>query len=128
MKALTIKEPYASFITKQIKTIETRSWKTNYRGEIYIHAGKSKVHFKSKEVETIAKNLSFHYGKILCKCELVDCVYMTEEFIEYVKKNFPMDYILGEYEVGRYAWILKVKEELKEPICMNGKLGIWNYE
>lgn len=39
MKVLTIKEPFATLIKNKIKHIETRSWKTNYRGEIYIHAG-----------------------------------------------------------------------------------------
>ena len=33
MKALTIKEPYATLIRDGVKRIETRSWKTNYRGE-----------------------------------------------------------------------------------------------
>lgn len=37
MKVLTIKEPYATFIMNNLKQIETRSWKTNYRGEIYIY-------------------------------------------------------------------------------------------
>ena len=42
MKVLTIREPYATFIMLGIKKIETRSWQTKYRGEIYIHAAKSK--------------------------------------------------------------------------------------
>ena len=39
MRVLTIKEPFATLISLGIKTTETRSWRTNYRGEIYIHAG-----------------------------------------------------------------------------------------
>ena len=46
MKVLTIKEPYATFIMQGLKKIETRSWNTKYRGEIYIHAGKSKDFIK----------------------------------------------------------------------------------
>ena len=41
MKALTIRQPYASLIATGAKTIETRSWSTQYRGPIAIHAGKS---------------------------------------------------------------------------------------
>ena len=41
MKALTIKQPFATLIAKGDKHYEFRSWKTNYRGEILIHAGKS---------------------------------------------------------------------------------------
>lgn len=33
MKVLSIKEPYATLIANGDKLIETRSWKTNYRGE-----------------------------------------------------------------------------------------------
>ena len=43
MRVLTLKEPFASLIGEKIKTIETRSWRTNYRGELYIHASISKV-------------------------------------------------------------------------------------
>lgn len=128
MKILTIKEPYASFIANGIKTIETRSWKTNYRGEIYIHAGKTNVKFKNEEVKKLAKNLTFHSGEIICKCRLIDCIYMTEEFIERVKKETPNEFILGEYEVGRYGWILELEEILKKPIKAKGQLGIWNYD
>ena len=38
MKVLSVKEPFATLITNGIKKIETRSWKTNYRGELFIHA------------------------------------------------------------------------------------------
>ena len=48
MKVLSIKEPFASLIMNKKKRIETRSWKTNYRGEIYIHASKSKM---NKDIE-----------------------------------------------------------------------------
>ena len=38
MKVISIKEPFATLIKDKFKRIETRSFKTNYRGEIYIHA------------------------------------------------------------------------------------------
>jgi hypothetical protein len=39
MKALTIRQPWASLIAHGVKTIETRSWSTKHRGPIAIHAG-----------------------------------------------------------------------------------------
>ena len=42
MKVISIIEPWASLIKDNIKFIETRSWKTTYRGEIYIHASLKK--------------------------------------------------------------------------------------
>ena len=41
MKVITIKQPWATLIAEGIKKYEFRSWKTNYRGEIYIHASLS---------------------------------------------------------------------------------------
>jgi len=38
---LPIIEPFATLIAIQEKKIETRSWKTNYRGKIAIHASKN---------------------------------------------------------------------------------------
>ena len=40
MRALTIRQPWASLIAAGVKTIETRSWSTKYRGPLAIHAGK----------------------------------------------------------------------------------------
>lgn len=38
MKALSIKQPWASLIAQGIKDIENRTWKTKFRGRIFIHA------------------------------------------------------------------------------------------
>ncbi len=130
MKVLTIREPFATLIKNKVKYIETRSWKTNYRGELYIHSGLAKL---SKDVKE-RKNLSelyneddLKYGYIICKCNLVDCIYMTDEFIKEEKEKNPNNFIAGRYEVGRYAWVLDDIEPIK-PIEAKGKLGIWNYK
>ena len=122
VKVLSIREPYASLIKLKIKTIETRSFKTNYRGELYIHASLS----KSNVGDELSKLVMPMYGKIICKCKLVDCVLMTKEYVKYVKDNMPMEYKCGLYEEGRYAWILKDIEEI-DAIKAKGKLGIWSF-
>ena len=126
MKVISIKEPFATLIKDKVKTYETRSWKTNYRGEIYIHA--SMALSKSENVETANKYLKseINPGYILCRCELIDCIPMTKEFIDYIySQTNESNY--GRYEEGRYAWELKVLEVLQNPISAKGKLGIWNY-
>ena len=126
MKVLSIKEPFATLIKDGVKIYETRSWKTNYRGEIYIHASLSLS--KSERLESASKYLKSEIkpGCILCKCELVDCIPMTDEFIKYINEE-TSEYDYGLYSEGRYAWKLKVLEVLDEPIPAKGKLGIWNY-
>ena len=126
MKVISIKEPFATLIKDGIKIYETRSWKTNYRGEIYIHASMS---LSKTETAELAKNFlktEINPGHILCKCELLDCILMTEDFIKYIN-NETSEANYGIYLEGRYAWKLKVLEVLNEPIPAKGKLGIWNY-
>lgn len=129
MKLLTIREPFASLIKNKVKCIETRSWKTNYRGEIYIHASKAKINLKDDRVVELLGYIpdeEMQYGKIICKCNLVDCVYMDEKYIKSVEKN-EKEFLCGRYEVGRYGWILELVEVLDSPIEAKGQLGIWNY-
>lgn len=130
MKVLSIKEPYATLIKDKVKFIETRSWKTNYRGVLYIHASKSKVGkdiLNKKSLSKLYNIDKLNYGKIICKCKLIDCIVMDTNFINKVKLN-NNEYICGDYKIGRYAWILDDIEVLDNFIDTNGRLGIWNYE
>lgn len=83
MKVLSIIEPWATLIKEKKKVIETRSWKTSYRGELYIHASNKKINksdiHTSKLLELIP-NVSMGYGNIICKCRLVDCIYGSKFF------------------------------------------------
>lgn len=130
MKVLSLKEPFATLIKNEKKLVETRSWKTNYRGELYIHASVTKIDKETrnrKELFDLLENESFNFGMIICKCRLVDCIYMTKEYVEEMKMNHYQEYLCGEYKEGRYAWILEDVEPLKKPIKAKGQLGIWNY-
>lgn len=130
MKVLTIKEPFATLIKNKIKYIETRSWKTKYRGELYIQASASKLAKEikdRKELMNLFNDKDLSYGNIICKCNLVDCIYMTDKFIEEEKNKNYNNFISGNYKVGRYAWVLDNITIIK-PIPVKGKLGIWNYD
>lgn len=119
MKVLTIKEPYVSPIAQGIKHYETRSWPTNYRGEIYIHTAKATLPDPVRGMKKV-----FPLGCIVLKARLTDCIRMDEAFIAslpWIEKQ------LGFYEPGRYAWKLE-DIEIIAPIPARGQLGIWNYE
>ena len=77
MKALTIIQPWATLIASGHKMNETRSWKTNYRGEVLIHAGKNPKDYTSgvymlpeptKEISVIEHQCS--YGSIMNLLEI----------------------------------------------------------
>ena len=39
MRAITIRQPWAELILRGEKDVENRSWRTNHRGLLLIHAG-----------------------------------------------------------------------------------------
>ena len=129
MKVLSLKEPYATLIKNNIKQVETRSWKTSYRGELYIHASLTKVKESTlnPELKKLLKDTPLNYGKIICKCNLVDCIRMSKEYVEDMQKNHYEEYLCGVYEEGRYAWILDNITPLAKSIEAKGQLSIWNY-
>lgn len=103
IKVLSLKEPWATLIASGVKKIETRSWKTTYRGELYIHASKGKIDDKDKNIKKLLDyipNTSLNYGNIICKCNLVDCVYMDEEFVRNIKQN-DTEYLCGIYNARK---------------------------
>ena len=130
MKVLSIMGPWGSLIKEKAKYIETRSLKTNYRRELYIHTSLKKITKNDKRIQELVnllKDKDIKYGYIIAKCNLVDCIYMDEEFINKIKTENPTEYKCGEYAVGRYAWVLKDIRKI-EPIQAKGYLGIWNYK
>ena len=70
MKVLSIREPFATLIKEKKKLVETRSWKTNYRGELYVHASITKIDKETrnrKELFDLLGNESLGFGRIICK-------------------------------------------------------------
>ena len=43
MRALSIRQPWAWLVVNGYKDIENRTWSTNFRGRIYVHAGQRMV-------------------------------------------------------------------------------------
>ncbi len=50
MRALTILQPWAEMIARGVKRVENRTWRTKYRGEIAIHAGKGMTGLDSEDL------------------------------------------------------------------------------
>jgi hypothetical protein len=101
MKALSINQPWAWAIVYGGKDIENRKWKTNFRGEFYIHAGLK--YDKTGEI-WLAKHFSNLYlnsfdrskckmGGIIGKANLVDCVNTSESPWFFGPYGFVLDYI-----------------------------------
>ena len=126
MKAITIKQPWARLIATGLKDIENRSWKTNYRGRVLIHAAASPVKeglaalnnkqlfelMKRENWETEFENLP--NGAIVGSVEIVDCV-----------QNHPSKWA----QEGFWHWVLANPVLFPEPITgVKGKLSFWEYD
>lgn len=123
MKALTIKQPWASLIINGYKKYEFRTWKTNYRGKIYIHAGLSTDVSNKTKFENY--NLEYINGAIVGEAELVDCILVDENFD---KELYTLNQLIyGNSHANNYAWKLEKIIKYKSPIYIKGKLGLWEY-
>ena len=126
MKVLTIKQPWATLIMQGDKRFEFRSWKTNYRGELLIHAGKGIDKEAMKRLSKyIPENLPSE--KILGKVKLVDCIEMSTEFKEILLKENKDIYTDSSFKEN-YVWKLENVEVFDKPIETKGKLGLWEYK
>ena len=127
MKALTIKQPYATLIAEGIKEYEFRTWKTNYRGKFLIHAGKGKNLEYIKKFEHL--NLEYPSSCIIAKVVLEDCIEVTDEFREILKEKNPILYshVINNKTWKGYAFKLTNVEKI-ENIPAQGKLSFWNIE
>lgn len=123
MKAISIIEPYASLILEGKKHIETRSWRTEYRGKILIHASATRIPKEYRRLLPMVDKV--RQGYILCTAYLIDCVKMTDEFIAQVDDE---ERAVGFYSPGRYAWFLSDITPLPYPVHAKGKLGLWEAE
>lgn len=125
MKTISIKQPWASLIAHGIKDIENRTWRTNYRGRVLIHAAgchgrkfsvdltdaQAKVSFGVIAKETMFGNMPF--GSIIGSAEIVDCVQAHSSI--WAEKNV-------------WNWVLANPILYEEAIeNVKGKLSFWDY-
>jgi len=103
MRAICIKQPWASMIANGQKFIETRSWKTNYRGELLVVASQ----------KPLIDNLPT--GQALCIVNIIDCHPMKKEDEKFAKV---------EYNSQKYSWILFNIKKIK-PFPVKGKLNFF---
>lgn len=104
MKAISVKDPWAGMILHGEKLIETRTWKTNYRGDLLICVSK--------------KPASALSGFAVCVVNLIDCRPMTDN-----------DEVAAKCECyyGAYSWVLDNVRKI-EMFPVKGQLGLFNIE
>ena len=124
MKALTLKQPWATLVSEGIKEYEFRSWKTNYRGKVLIHAGAG---IDKKEMERFKDlNLKYPSKRIIAEVEIEDCLELDDKLNQKIISENNIAY--GSKIRTGYAWKLKNIKKIKSNKEINGKLGLWNID
>lgn len=114
MKVLSIQQPWAWAICNAGKDIENRNWPTNFRGEFLIHAGKKydpDGYEFLREFDIIPPSYEIHFGGIVGKATLVNCV---------TKHN-------SKWFFGPYGFVLANRKPL-DFIPLKGQLGFFEYK
>ena len=130
MKALSLWQPWASaiFATDHhgvvLKPDETRHWPTNVRGRIAIHAAKRRLDADGHVLSTLLMaNMNLNdmpLGYLIGTVDIVDCV-KTETV-----KRPHWQKVWGNYDAGRYAFVLARPLLFETPIPHIGRQGFFN--
>ena len=134
-RVLTIKQPYAGLIVMGLKTLETRSWTTSYRGKLLIHASAKpdkpmlEKYLKERTPPFEVPKLVLINGTILGEVDLVDC-FKQSALLEHVKNPNRVAREYSHWNMDHYAWKLENPRVLRDQdrIAIKGKLGIWKWE
>lgn len=127
IRCLSLKQPWATLVAIGAKRIETRSWRTSYRGPVLIHASKG---FPAWARETCADELfaaalnghRLPLGAAVALAWLDDCrIFSTNTAIEVGEPEASF----GDFESGRFGFWLRDVVALPRPIEARGALGLW---
>ena len=131
MKTLSIQQPWASLIVAGIKDVENRTWDTQYRGRLLIHASSKKV--SGKFIESIPGEWANEILNAIWMGVLPDLSDMpTSAIIGYVDlTDCATGLAESLWDGGKdcVKFMLKNACLFDEPITgVNGKLHLWEYD
>jgi hypothetical protein len=127
MRALTLWAPWGTAMALGVKTIETRSWKTNYRGPVLIHQSKKPlcdclagVPWRDRNwMLADLKGAPIPLGAVVAVGTLVACIPTEQLTPSFAARHW------GDYSPGRFAWSFDDLRALPEPIYCPGAQGLW---
>ena len=143
VKCLSLTQPYATLMALGLKRIETRSWATQYRGPLVIHAAKGFPPASRDLCETepfkgalasygITSWRQLPLGALLATvrlCVILDIVGPGAWWFSVVPGLVPPvepERSYGNYTAGRCAWLTSDACAFSEPIPYRGRLGLFD--
>lgn len=116
MRALSVRQPWASLIAVGLKTIEVRSRPWQYRGPLVICATAHDITVEGED----GKPLDLPYGVVTCTVDMMDCrpLALADVDASMVDDIAP--------HIGKWAWVLGNAREV-EPVRVKGHLAPWEW-
>jgi hypothetical protein len=132
MKALSIRQPWASLLVDGHKVYEYRSRDFHHRGLVAIHASKTvgvpeRKGLANPEVEAWLKTVGDPpKGAVIAIGWLVETRFLTERAARTIKHDHPGEKIWGKPVQSWYALEFDIRP-LRRPVVATGALGLWNW-
>lgn len=145
LPAISLWQPWAALVASGVKRFETRSWSTDHRGALAIHAAKTRQGWEHAAPDVLeALRLStypdpkyrppaprqddFAYGAVVATVELVSVIPIDELAGDVWQVAGSLDVALGDWSAGRYAWELICPEHVQPPVPVNGRQRLFPVE
>lgn len=150
MKALSVRQPWATLIVAGLKRVETRTWATRHRGPLLIHAAKTpdpilrdppralRVALCMADVDDGREGAlgtePLVYGALIGEVHVLDCIPAPDVarnpdwwrrywFTRLLAHQWEMGY--GDYGPGRHAWVLTNPRRARVPVPFRGRPGLF---
>lgn len=111
MRCLSIRQPWAWAICAGARGVENRTWTTDYRGQIAIHASSKPI--EKRQFEKPLDGSLFSRGAIIGVADLIDVVELSEA----IERD--------SWASGPICWLLENGRLLERPIAAKGKLQLY---
>lgn len=140
MKALTVRQPWATLIALGIKRIETRTRDTKHRGPLAIHAAATmpcrigqRLRLGDFEVERDSRTglllrsdtLAWPYRLPVREIVALTTLFQTRSTDSGEHSPDEREITLGDHTPGWWAWSLSSVVPVRHSPVLRGQLGIW---
>jgi len=119
VKTLSVQQPWATFIAQGWKTIEVRTWRTDYRGPLLIAASKGgNLPASVTHIEEEGEQIAMPRGVALCVVELLHVRRLT------LADAQPANLEPEDLPADGWAWLL-ANHRAVEQIPIKGRLSLY---
>jgi len=121
LKCLSISQPFADLVISGKKSIELRSWNTNFRGEFLVHAP---LKIRIDDAKRLKINKKFVTGSIIGKAQLYDVKKYNS--VKEITLDQKLHFSTKKFQTKTFGFLLKNAKPLRIPIPWKGQLGIFD--